>query len=77
LRARLPVPPPPQSGRRAFGIVREITLLLLVAVLSAILVVTLYPRKPETDATNPPARTPPVNAVLPTKETLAGFSFSL
>jgi branched-chain amino acid transport system substrate-binding protein len=60
-----PVPPPPQSGRRAFGIVREIALLSLVVVLSAILVVTLYPRKPETDATNTPARTLPVTAQTP------------
>jgi len=60
-----PVPPPPQSGRRAFGIVREIALLSLVAVLSAILVVTLYPRKLETDATNTPARTLPVTAQTP------------
>src|SRR5262249_56217072 len=60
-----PVPPPPQSGRRAFGIVREIALLSLVAVLSAILVVTLYSRKPETDATNAPARTLPVTAQTP------------
>jgi ABC-type branched-subunit amino acid transport system substrate-binding protein len=60
-----PVPPPPQSGRRAFGILREIALLSLVVVLSAILVVTLYPRKPETDATNTPARTLPVTAQTP------------
>src|SRR5262249_12294700 len=60
-----PVPPPPQSGRRAFGIVREIALLSLVVVLSAILVVTLYPRKPETEATNTPARTLPVTAQTP------------
>src|SRR5262249_30283927 len=36
-----------------------------VAVLSAILVVTLYSRKPETDATNTPARTLPVTAQTP------------
>src|SRR5262249_60258833 len=60
-----PVPPPPQSGRRAFAIVREIALLAVVAALSAILAVTLYPRKSETDATNTPARTLPVTAQTP------------
>jgi len=67
LRAPLvqPVPPPPQSGRRTFATMREIALLSVVAVLSAILVVTLYPRKLETDATNTPARTLPVTAQTP------------
>src|SRR6516225_6121822 len=60
-----PVPPPPQSGRRAFATMREIALLSVVAVLSAILVVTLYPHKLETDATHPPARTLPVTAQTP------------
>ena len=60
-----PVPPPPQSGRRTFATMREIALLSVVAVLSAILVVTLYPRKLETDATNTPARTLPVTAQTP------------
>jgi branched-chain amino acid transport system substrate-binding protein len=60
-----PVPPPPQSGRRTFATMREIALLSVVAVLSAILVVTLYPRKPETDASNTPARTLPVTAQTP------------
>src|SRR5262249_34905498 len=60
-----PVPPPPQSGPRAFAIIREIALLSVVAVLSAILVVALYPRKLETDATNTPARTLPVTAQTP------------
>jgi len=60
-----PVPPPPQSGRRAFAIVREMALLAVVAALSAILAVTLYPRKSETDATNTPARTLPVTAQTP------------
>jgi branched-chain amino acid transport system substrate-binding protein len=60
-----PVPPPPQSGRRTFATMREIALLSVVAVLSAILVVTLYPRKLETDASNTPARTLPVTAQTP------------
>jgi branched-chain amino acid transport system substrate-binding protein len=60
-----PVPPPPQSGGRTFATMREIALLSVVAVLSAILVVTLYPRKLETDATNTPARTLPVTAQTP------------
>jgi branched-chain amino acid transport system substrate-binding protein len=60
-----PVPPPPQSGRRTFATMREIALLSVVAVLSAILVVTLSPRKLETDATNAPARTLPVTAQTP------------
>src|SRR5215468_5458590 len=59
------VPPPPQSERRTFATMREIALLSVVAVLSAILVVTLYPRKLETDATNTPARTLPVTAQTP------------
>ena len=60
-----PVPPPPQSGGRTFATMREIALLSVVAVLSAILVVTLYPRKLETDASNTPARTLPVTAQTP------------
>ena len=60
-----PVPPPPQSGRRTFATMREIALLSVVAVLSAILVVALYPRKLETDASNTPARTLPVTAQTP------------
>src|SRR5262252_5532714 len=60
-----PVPPPPQSERRTFATMREIALLSVVAVLSAILVVTLYPRKLETDATNTSARTLPVTAQTP------------
>jgi branched-chain amino acid transport system substrate-binding protein len=60
-----PVPPPPQSGRRTFATMREIALLSVVAVLSAILVVTLYPRKLETDASNTPARTLLVTAQTP------------
>ena len=59
------VPPPPQSERRTFATMREIALLSVVAVLSAILVVALYPRKLETDATNTPARTLPVTAQTP------------
>jgi len=45
------LPPPPESPRRPFAVVREIALLSLVAVLAAVLVVMLYPRKPDTDAT--------------------------
>src|SRR5262245_6908534 len=60
-----PVPPAPQSGRRTFATMREIALLSVVVALSAILVVTLYPRKLETDATNTPARTLPVTAQTP------------
>src|SRR3984893_12518980 len=60
-----PVPPPPQSGGRTFATMREIALLSVVAVLSAILVVTLYARKLELDPPNTPARIVPVPAQPP------------
>src|SRR5262249_16098966 len=60
-----PVSPPPQSRRRATGIVRQKGLFWLGGGLWAIIAVTLYPRKPETDATSTPARTLPVTAQNP------------
>jgi ABC-type branched-subunit amino acid transport system substrate-binding protein len=65
------LPPPPESPRRPFAVMREIALLALVAILAAVLVVTLYPRK-DTDATETAALIPPVPARTP--GSLAGES---
>ncbi len=52
------VPPPPESARRPFAVMREVALLALVAILAALLVVMLYPRKPDSDSTETATWTP-------------------